>query len=93
MTNLDSSDVSSLYFESPQHARVCMETPKRPQLEDTSISSDEIAKSFTSDNFASSPETEAPTDTSPIPVRSERNPSPVNCVKGKFQAPTEPEAV
>ena len=39
-TNLDSSDASSLYIDSPQHARVCMATPKRPQLKDTSISAD-----------------------------------------------------
>ena len=89
-TNLDGSDVSSLYFDSPQHARVCKATPKRPQLEDTSISADENALSFTSDNFASSPWTEAPTDTSPIPVRSERTPRPVNYVKGKVPENSKP---
>ena len=92
-TNLDSSDVSSLYFDSPQHARVCMATPKRPQLKDTSISADGNVSSFTSDDSASSPRTEAPTDTSPIPVRSERNPRSVNRAKGKFQVPKEPEDV
>ena len=70
-----------------------MATSKWPQHEDTSISDDEIAQSFTSDNFVLSPGTEAPTDTSPIPVRSERTPRPVNHVKGKFQAPKEPKAV
>ena len=70
-----------------------MKTPKRPQLEDASIIADENALFFTSDNFASSPGTEIPTDTSPILVRSERNPRPVNHVKGKFQAPKEPKAV
>ena len=92
-TNLDSSDVSSLYFDSPQHARVCMATPKRPQLKDTSISADGNVSSFTSDDSASSPRTEAPTDTSPIPVRSGRNPRSLNSAKGKFQVPKEPKAV
>ena len=92
-TNLDSSDVSSLYFDSPQNTRVCMATPKRPQLKDTSISADGNVSSFTSDDSASSPRTEAPTDTSPIPVRSERNPRSVNRAKGKFQVPKEPKDV
>ena len=91
-TDLDGSDVSSFYFDSPQHARVCMATPKRFQLEDALISADGNASSFTSDYFASSPVTKPPTDTSPIPVRWERNPRPVNQVKGKFQAPQEPQA-
>ena len=71
-----------------------MATPKRPQLKDTSISADgNDVSSFTSDDSASSPRTEAPTDTSPIPVRSERNPRSVNRAKGKFQVPKEPEDV
>jgi hypothetical protein len=67
-TDLDGSDVSSFYFDSPiQHerARVCMAavTPKRQQPEDTSISTDEGVSPFTSGDFASSPRTEQPTDT------------------------------
>ena len=92
-TNLDCSYVRSLYFDSPQHARVCMATPKRPQLKDTSISADGNISSFTSDDPASSPRNEAPTDTSPIPVRPGRNPRSVNRAKGKFQVPKEPKDV
>ena len=70
-----------------------MATPKRPRLKDTSISADGNVTSFTSDESASSPRTEAPTDTSPIPVRSERNPRSMNRAKGKFQVPKEPKEV
>ena len=63
MTDLDGSDVSSFFFDSPmQHerARVCMAavTPKRQQPENTSISTDEGVSPFTSGDFASSPRTE-----------------------------------
>ena len=92
-TDLVGSDASSLYFDSPQHARVCMATPKRPQLEDTSISADGNVSPFTSDDFASSPMTKPPTDTSPILVRSERNPRSVNHAKGKYQVLKEPKEV
>ncbi len=96
-TDLDGSDVSSFYLDSPKHerARVCMAvvTPKSQQPEDTSISTDEGISPFTSGDFASSPRTEAPMDTSPIPVRSGRNQRSENHGRRKFQVPKEPKKV
>ena len=71
-TNSDGNNVRSLKFDSPQYVRVCMATRKGHQhADDISISADEDVSSFTSDDFASSPRTEAPADTSPFPDHNE----------------------
>ena len=108
-TDLDGSNVSSVYFDSPQHVRVGLATPKRYQHEDTHQSVlRRNSSSFTffirhifhpshfssvTDDSASSPRAEAPTEHRPFLSAQSAKPKISESCQGQPQAPKEPRRV